>query len=112
MRERQKMQTFDWVIWAALVAMGGFLGMAINGMVGLARAGSWWSIVIVLVPFGGWLVFYLLSLRLGTFISTGRFSEPKQLQKRRKPLMLLLGLPLGLLIGVIGAQFGLDRLLL
>jgi hypothetical protein len=112
MRERQKMQTFDWFIWVALAAMGIFLGLAIDGMFDLARTGSWRTIIVTLVLSGCWIVFYLLLERVFEFISTGRFSVPKQTQKRYKPLALLFGLPIGIIIGVIGAQFGLSDMLL
>jgi len=106
------MQTFDWLIWAGLAATGVFLGFAIDGMFDLARTGSWRSILVILVLAGCWTGFYLLSLRVFEFISTGRFSAPRQLQKPRKPLALIFGLPIGIVIGVIGAQFGLSDLLL
>ncbi len=112
MSKRQEMQTFDWLNWAALVAIGVFLGLAIDGMVDLAATGSWRSIIIILGVFGCWYIFYLLSERLFQFISTGRFSAPKQLQARPRPLALLFGLPFGIIIGVIGAQLGLGDMLL
>jgi hypothetical protein len=106
------MQTFDWLNWAALVAVGVMLGLVIDGMVDLAETGSWRSIIIILVVFGCWCIFYLLLERLFNFIFIGRLSAPKQLQKPRKPLALLFALPIGIIIGVIGAQFGLGELLL
>lgn len=112
MRARQKMQIFDWMIWTCLAAIGIFLGLAIDAMVDLARIGAWRSIIVTLALFGGWIVFYLLLIRVSEFISTGRFSAPKQLQKPRKPLALLFALPAGIIIGLIGAQVGLQDLLI
>lgn len=112
LRARQKMQTFDWFLWAALVAAGVFIGLAVNGLFVLAVMGAWGSIVTTLAVAACGIVFYLLIERIFNFISTGRWSLPRQLQKPRKPLVLLFGLPLGILIGLIGAQFGLSELLL
>lgn len=112
MRERQKMQTFDWLIFAGLAAVGLYLGVALDGMVALASTGSWSSVILILVLSAGGIVFYLLAQGVFEFISTGRFSAPKQLQKPRKPLALILALPLGLIVGMVGAQFGLSKMLL
>jgi len=111
MHERQKMQSFDWLIFVCLVAVGTYLGSAIDSMIDLARAGSWWSILFVLFLFACALAFYLLSGAVLEFLSTGRFTAPKQLQKRRRPLALLLAVPAGIVIGIIGAQFGLTEML-
>ena len=112
MKKRQKMQTFDWFHWAALVAIGVFLGLAIDGLVDLATVGAWGSIIMILGLSAGGLVFYFLIERVINFISIGRFSEPQQLQKPRKPLALSFAPPNGIIIGVIGAQFGLANLIL
>lgn len=112
MRARQKMQMFDWIIWVCLAAIGVYLGLAIDAMVDLARMGAWQSIIVTLALFVGWIVLFLLLMRVFEFISTGSFSPPKQLQKRRKPLALLFALPVGITIGLIGAQIGLQDLLL
>ncbi len=112
MKKRQKMQTFDWFHWAALVAIGVFLGLAIDGLVDLATVGAWGSIIMILGLSAGALVFYFLIERVINFISIGRFSEPQQLRKPRKPLALSFALPNGIIIGVIGAQFGLANLIL
>ncbi len=107
MRERQKMQTFDWFNWAGLFVIGVLLGLVIDGMVDLASTGSWRSIIVIIVLFGGWFIFYLLMERVFNLFSIGRWSAPRQLQKPRKPLALHFALPIGIAIGVIGAQFGL-----
>ncbi len=112
MRTRQKMQTFDWFNFAALFAVGVFLGLAIDGLFALAAMGAWSSILMIIAVSAGFIVFYVILERVFEFISTGRLSAPRQLQKPRKPLILLFGLPLGITIGIIGAQFGLDDLLL
>lgn len=112
MRKRPKMQGFDWFHGAALAAVGLFLGFALEGMARLAMAGSWLGIIGILVPFAGFLVFYVFLERITEFISTGRFFLPKQSVKEHKPLGVLFSLPLGILIGVVGAQFGLQDMLL
>jgi hypothetical protein len=112
MRTRQKMQTFDWFSFAALVAVGVFLGLVIGGLFALAAIGAWGSILMIIALSAGFIVFYLILERVFEFISTGRFSAPRQLQKPRKPLVMVFGLPLGIIIGIIGAQFGLGDLLL
>ncbi|WP_157058985.1 hypothetical protein [Loktanella sp. 5RATIMAR09] len=112
MKPRQSMQMFDWLNSIALVAVGVFLGVAIDGLVDLATVGAWGSIIMILGLSAGGLVFYVLIERVINFISIGRFSEPQQLQKPRKPLALYFALPIGIIIGVIGAQFGLAELIL
>lgn len=112
MRPRQSMQMFDWINWIAILAVGVFLGLAINGLVDLAAVGAWGSIMVILGLCAGGLVLYFLIERVINFISIGRFSAPQQLQKPRKPLALFFALPIGIIIGVIGAQFGLGDLLL
>lgn len=112
MRKRQKMQTFDWFNFAALVAVGVFLGLAIDGLFALATMGAWGSILMIIALSAGFIVVYLILERVFEFISTGRLSAPRQLQKPRKPLVMVFGLPLGIIIGIIGAQFGLADLLL
>ncbi|MEL6641909.1 MAG: hypothetical protein AAFP98_11460 [Pseudomonadota bacterium] len=105
------MQTFDWFNWAALAVIGVLLGFAIDGLLDLAAAGAWGSIIVLLSISAGWLVFYFLWERLMNFVFIGRFSQPQQLQKPRKPLALHFALPIGIVIGVIGAQFGLSELM-
>ncbi len=111
MRQRQSMQMFDWFNWAALAAIGVFLGLALDGLVDLAFLGAWGSIIVILALSAGWLVFYFLIERVMNFISIGRFSAPQQLRKLRKPLALHFALPIGIIIGLIGAQFGLRELI-
>ncbi|MCK0095271.1 hypothetical protein MWU60_06785 [Yoonia sp. F2084L] len=112
MKQRQKMQTFDWFNWLALVAIGVFLGLVIDGFVDLATVGAWGSILMLLGLSAAGVVFYLFVERVMNFISIGRFSQPQQLQKPRKPLALHFALPVGIIIGLIGAQFGLADLIL
>lgn len=112
MRERRKMQTFDWLNWAALVAIGVFLGLAIDAMVESVKAGYWRTTLFTLFVFGCWFLFYLFLERLFDFIFSGRFFATKQKLRKPMPFALVFSLPLGITIGAIGAQFGLNELLL
>ncbi len=112
MSERRKMQGFDWFNAAAIVAIGVFLGLAIDGMVDLVGTPFWPLIIIIPVIFGCWYVFYLFLERVSDWLFTGRFFVTKQKINKRKPLTLLFSLPIGIVIGVVGAQFGLGDMLL
>lgn len=112
MKPRPSMQMFDWLNWIGIFVVGVLLGIAFNGLFGLATVGAWGSIIMILGLSAGGLVSFFLIERVINFISIGRFSEPQQLRKLRKPLALYFALPIGIIIGAIGAQFGLAELIL
>ena len=113
MANRRKMQIGDWFNGAGLLAVGVFLGLAVANMVQLIGTIFWPVIIVIPVLFGG---FFLLVLLLDGLVDrifgSGIKPAPNSKAKQRRPLTLLFCLPLGVVIGVIGAQFGLDNILL
>ncbi|WP_295070322.1 hypothetical protein [Tabrizicola sp.] len=113
MPNRRKMGPGDWLTATAFLAMGLFLGLALANMVLLVGTASWPIIILIPLLFAGVLVFDSLLGRLfGRFFPSGVRPASHPAPKERRPLVLLLSLPAGLVIGVVGARFGLDDLLL
>ena len=113
MSERRKMQGIDWVIGASSVAVGLFLGLAVGEWVKMEGIARWLTIIYIFIPFGFVFLFiFFLDEVTDRVFFTGVKSSAAKREKRRKPLALLLTLPVGLVIGAIGAQFGLSELLL
>jgi len=107
------MQAGDWFNGAAILAVGVFLGLAADSMVDLAGTASWPLITIIPVLFGGaFLCVVLLDSLIDRVFPSGVKPSSKTLAKKRKPFALLMSLPAGIAIGVIGAQLGLSDLLL
>lgn len=113
MADRHKMQLFDWVIAASLCAVGFYLGLALAALITMDGAAFWLTVIYVLIPFGFVFVFIYYMNDLGDWIFPGsvKSSAPARMRKRR-PVLLYLSVPAGVVIGVIGAQFGLTELLI
>jgi uncharacterized membrane protein YfcA len=113
MSERRKMQGIDWLIGASSMAVGLFLGLAVGEWVQMEGIARWLTIIYIFIPFAFVFVFifFLSDVTDWVFFSRVRSSAARR-EKRRKPLALLFTLPVGLVIGAIGAQFGLSELLL
>ena len=113
MENRREMQVGDWANGAAIFAVGVFLGLAIYHLAQLVGTAFWPLIVIIPVLFGG---VFLLNLKFDNLIDrifpNGIKPARKPHAKQRKPLVLLLSLPTGIIIGVIGAMLGLGDVLL
>ncbi len=112
MSDRRRMRIGDWLNGAAFLAIGVFLGLAADGMAGLAGTAFWPMIIIIPVLFGGVFLFLLFFDRVvDRIFSSGIKPASRPRTKDRKPLVLLLSLPTGIAIGMIGAQLGLGELL-
>ncbi len=113
MADRQKMDFWDWITGAAFLAMGVYLGLALSGLIELEGAAFWFTVVFVVIPFGFvfLLVFYMHDVVDRVLNGTIIPASVKRWRKR-KPVPLLLSLPAGVVIGVVGAQFGLTEVLL
>ena len=113
MRERHKMQLFDWVIAAGLLAVGFYLGLAVGALLQLDGFAFWFTIIYVFIPFGFVFLFIYFMDDLADRIFSGA-RKPAHLKhtQKRKPLALLLSLPIGLVVGVIGSQVGLTEFFL
>jgi len=114
MTERRRMTVGDWVNSAAMLAMGVLLGLVVHNLSKLVGTAYFWPMLILIpVLFGG--VILLDRVVDGLFeriFPSGVKAAPKPQGKARRPLALLLSLPTGFTIGVIGAQFGLSALVL
>lgn len=107
------MQMGDWFNGAAILAVGFFLGLAINAIVPLIGTPFWPVALLIPILFGGIFLFdAVLDGLFARIFLRGVQPARQQQAKERKPLALLLSLPVGILTGVIGAQFGLGELLL
>jgi hypothetical protein len=112
MSDRRKMQIGDWGNGAAILAVGVFLGLAIYNMIPLVGTSSWPLIIIIPVLVGGVFLFELGFNKLVDWIfPNGIKSAGRSQVKQRKPLALLLSLPTGIIIGVVGAQQGVGEIL-
>lgn len=112
MSDRRKMHFIDWLSGAAMLAVGVFLGLAVGEWVKLDGAAFWTTIVYVFIPFGFVFLFIFFSTDLLDRLNGAVKPAAVRRWERRKPLALLFFLPAGLLIGAIGAQFGLSEILL
>lgn len=113
MPNRRKMEPGDWFNATAFLAIGLLLGLALANMVPLLGTPFWPVVILIPLLFAGVLVFDSLLGRLFERIfPSGVRPASHPAPKERRPLGLLLSLPAGLVIGVIGARFGLDDLLL
>lgn len=110
---RRKMQLGDWFNCAMLLAVGLFLGLALANMVQLIGTPFWPIIIIIPVLFGGvFLLEWLLDSLVERVFGLGIKPAPKSKNGHRRPIILLLSLPAGIVIGLVGMQFGLDDILL
>ena len=97
MSDRQPMALFDWLIAAFLAAMGLFLGLAAHGLTQLSAAAFWPVAVITVVLFFGVVAFDRVVLWLGERIFSGKIRAGRHTKpKGKKPLALLLAVPVGL----------------
>ena len=113
MRERRKMEVNDWLSAAFNVLIGALLGSVSDGLVQLVASG-WWLMAVILVLLGGGLfLFMVLSDKLfdRLFLSWIRPARNPQPQLP-KPLLRVLSLPAGFILGIVLAVLGLDRTIL
>ncbi len=113
MSNRRRMQLGDWLNGAALLAVGVFLGLAIHNMAQLVGTAFWPMIIIIPVLFGGvFLLVLVFDGLIDRIFPSGIVPATQQKTKERRPLALLSSLPTGIIIGVIGAHFGLGEIML
>ena len=107
------MRIGDWVNGAVICVVGVYLGLAVDGMTELAGTEFWPVIIIVPVLFGGAFLFVLaFDGLIDRIFPSGIKPASRQHAKQRKPLALLLCLPIGIATGVILARLGLGQALL
>lgn len=113
MANRRKMQAGDWFNGTALLAVGVFLGLALDGMSDLVGTAFWPLIIIIPVLFGAVFVFaQVFEGMIARIFPSGIKPAAGHQKNEQRPLALVLSLPCGLVLGVIGGQMGLRALLL
>lgn len=113
MSERRKMGVGDWFNAAINVLIGVLLGSVVYGLVQLVAGGSWMMAVILVLFGGGLFLFMVLSDKLFDRLFPIGIRPAKNPQPQPpKPLLRVLSLPLGLILGVVLALLGFDKTLL
>ncbi|OYW52000.1 MAG: hypothetical protein B7Z10_11800 [Rhodobacterales bacterium 32-66-7] len=112
MRQRREMTNEDWISAACNVAMGAFLGLAINGLLQIFLSGFWQlAVVIAALCAAAVLVLVLFDGLLGRLVDrlfpSGVRSPRVPRLEGRKPLLRLLSVPAGLVAGFGLGQAGL-----
>ena len=111
------MSSEDWLTAGFNVAIGLFLGLALNGLWQLVANGSWLLAAVALaMGVGAALALFLfegLAARLTRWLFPGGvLPAPPAAGKARRPVLRLVSLPVGILVGVVLARFGLTETIL
>ena len=113
MSERRSMQIGDWFTAAINLVIGVLLGSAADGLVQLATTAFWPLAVVIPLVFAGVLLFsWVLDLLTDRLFAIGVRPARKPKEEGRTPLLRLLSLPVGLVLGVALARLGLDDTIL
>lgn len=113
MDSRRIMTIGDWLNSAALLVIGVYLGLALEKLFQLDGVAFWVVGIGIPIIFGGVLLFgQLFDGLTDRLFPSGVKRIYKPQTKKRRPLALLLALPIGIIIGVAGAQFGLSEMIL
>jgi hypothetical protein len=108
-KERRRMQAGDWFNAAINLLIGLLLGSAVDGLVRLVATGAWLSAAIITGLFGGVFLFMLVvDKATDRLFTVGIRPASRPRVKRRTPLLRLMALPVGVLLGVVAARLGLD----
>lgn len=107
MSDRRQMQFSDWLIWLALMIVGGLLGVLVVAWVGFEEPAFLHTIVYFFIPIGFVHVFIFFLFDVADSVA---LNQMKSTSKKLKPLFLLVSLPAGFIIGVIAATFSLSGL--
>lgn len=113
MRNRRKMRVGDWLNGFTILVVGVFIGLALDNLFQLSGAAFWISAIGTPILIGGVFIFGSFFDKLIDRLFPSGFKKsghPKI--KDRKPFALLLSLPVGIVIGIFSAQFGLGDVLL
>jgi hypothetical protein len=112
MQERPSMEPGDWFQAAINGVIGVFLGIATHGLVQLVAIGAWWMALILVVLGVGYFFFVQLADKLFDWIFPSGIRTVGKRRGQPKPLLRVLSLPAGLLVGIALAGLGLDTVLL
>ena len=110
MNERRRMGVGDWVNAAINLVIGALLGSVIYGLAQLFASGSWLTAMIMLFLAAAFFLLMVLSDKLFDRLFPIGIRPAKTPQTQRpKPLLRVLSLPSGFVLGVVLAVLGLDR---
>jgi hypothetical protein len=113
MSERRKMGVSDWISAAFNLLIGALLGSVIYGLVQLVASGLWLMAVILVLLGGGLFLFMFLYDKLFDWLFLSWTKPARNPQPRLpKPLLRILSLPAGFILGIVLAVLGLDRTIL
>lgn len=113
MSERRGMEVGDWFNAAVNLAIGVLLGSVVYRLVQLVASGSWLMALIMIFLGAGLFLFMVLSDKLFDLFSGVRFRPAKNPKPQPpKPLLRILSLPSGFIVGVVLAVAGLDTAIL
>ncbi len=113
MSERRKMQAGDWANAAINAAIGVLLGSAADGLVQMATTEFWpVALIITLLSVGLFFLVVLSDKLLDRLFSIGVRPARHPRAEGRKPLLRVLSMPAGFVLGVVLARIGLDGAIL
>ena len=113
MNEQRKMGVFDWINAAFNFVIGILLGSVIYGLAQLVAGGAWLMALIILFLAASLFLFMVLSDKLfDRVLPIGIRSAKTPQAQRLKPLLRVLSLPAGFVLGVVLAAMDLDRTIL
>ena len=102
-----EMQWGHWLDAAVSIVVGVFLGIAIDGLV-LLMTTAFWPLAVIMPLLAA--AFFLLDSWFGRLIDkvfpNGIRAARKPKKPGRKPLLLVLSLPVGVVLGVVLARLG------
>lgn len=106
------LQPADWLYIVAYAVVGVWLGIALDGLVWLLTNDYWVVAVLLVLMFGGIVLFdALLDWGVDRLFPGGVRKVLKSARQRRSPWLRRWSLPAGVVLGVILARLGLDSLL-
>ena len=107
------MRAGDWLNGLDIIVIGVFIGLALDSLLQLSGKVFWIAAIGTPVLIGAVFLFGSIFDRLiDRMFSSGFNKSPNPKAKEPKPFALLLSLPVGIAIGIMGAQFGLGDVLL
>ena len=113
MSERRKMELNDWINAAFNLLIGALLGSVSYGLMQLVASGWWLMAVILIVLGGGLFLFMVLYDKLFDWLFLSKMRPARNPQPELpKPLLRILSLPAGFILGILLAVLGLDRTIL
>lgn len=108
MRSRRSMRVGDWFNGLSILGIGVLIGVIVDMLFQLSGTAFWISAIGAPLIGGGVIFLGTIIDKLFDKLFPSGFKKPRTSKaKERKPFAILLSLPVGIVIGIIGAQFGL-----